>query len=188
MGNLWWFKLSKFRRLFKSERSAHSVFDGYDAEFKQDESLGWLAGIRLSTPEYYFRTFLTLSFSIEHEITNTTEAHLKSCTEDTCNVMEVKNTTICKLISWQTSDRIILYWTTFHGKLARLLSFKPPNLSCDRRCYDIFLPWSHRSNPIQQVMKINGLQTRLSTRIRTKKWLSTYEPLGDLGWRPGIYP
>ena len=45
-----------------------SVFNGYDANFKQDNAVGWLAGAAFQIPEIALKAAVTYRSEIKHKI------------------------------------------------------------------------------------------------------------------------
>ena len=76
----------RFAGNLKVKGQIYSVFDGYDAEFKHDESLGWLAGISYQISEYHFRTSLTYRSPIKHKLASTESIDIGIATANTTQI------------------------------------------------------------------------------------------------------
>ena len=166
-----------FAGSLKAKGQTYSVFDGYDAEFKQDESLGWLAGISYQVPEYYFRTSLTYRSAIKHEMTTTESIEVGVVTP---NVMEVKTPQSVNLdfmtgLPYQNILYGTLRWVNWQDFV-----IQPPKFKAVIDYVAIFYPEAKDVKLIQYNEDQWSAKLGLA-HVWNKKWLSTMELLWDSG-------
>ncbi|OTG59803.1 transport of long-chain fatty acid [Acinetobacter sp. ANC 4204] len=155
----------------------YSVFDGYDADFKKDEGLGWLTGISYQMPEYHFRTSLTYRSPIKHQLSTTESIKIGVSTPDTTHIKTPQSVNFDFMTGLPYQN--LLYgsvrWVNWEEFVIH-----PPKFEAVIDYAAIFYP------EVKDIKLISYKEDQWSTKLGlahlwNEKWISALELLWDSG-------